>query len=263
MKRFLYFALKIGENASRELYKKFKKEAPLARGTSKEVKSIYDKVSDRIIISSLEKNFPSHSYLTEETGFVDKKSDYLWIIDPLDGTGNFTNHNPFFAVSIALWKKGKPLLGVIEAPALGERFVALYKKGAFYYDLIRKRKFKTKVSKVKETQLSYLVYCEGGEKNKLKVLKIINKYFPKVKEMRKLGSAALELVWVGTGRAEGYLTPKISFWDIAAGILFVKEAGGKLYHFDGKPYQWQDFKNINQTFNLFATNGKINNKIFS
>lgn len=252
----LNFALKAAEKAGRALYHTFRVDEPIIRGSSKEIKTIYDKLTDSIIKKALEKKFPEHSYLTEETGLVDKGGDYLWVIDPLDGTGNFVNHNPLFSVSIALWYKNKPILGVIEVPMLREKFWATLGGGAWHFDILTKRKKLARVSSLKDISKSYIIYCEGNEKRKERLVNLFSQNYKKAKEVRKIGSAAIELAWIGLGRAEAYYTTKISFWDIAAGLLFVKEAGGKLLHFNGQPYRWSDFTPQKQ-FDLLATNGKI------
>lgn len=261
LERKLYTeAVKIAEKAGKTLLGSFRKERPVERGTVKEVKLVYDLVADRIIRKEIESRFPGHSYVTEETGFVDKKSEYLWIIDPLDGTSNFADQNPMFAVSIALWHKGEPLLGVIEAPMMMERFTAVTGHGSYHYDLLRKKAGKAKVSGVSRASEAYGVYCEGGVKNKKKSLDLMSKYYLQIKDTRKLGSAAIELASVGMGRAESYMTTGISLWDIAAGILFVSEAGGVILHLDGKPYEWKEFRH-HRKFDLLATNGNVKIKL--
>ncbi|MEQ9617957.1 MAG: inositol monophosphatase [Deltaproteobacteria bacterium] len=252
--------MEITGRAGKKLIESFRKEDPVERGTVKEVKSAYDLVADRIIRDSIEKYFGTHSYVTEETGFIDKGSDYLWIIDPLDGTSNFADQNPMFAVSVALWKSGEPVLAVIEAPMMHERFVAVRNYGAYHYDLLRKKTEKAGVSDVSRASSAYGVYCEGGVKNKKESLKLLGKYYLQLRDTKKLGSAALELASVGMGRAESYMTTKISLWDIAAGVLFVTEAGGDILHFDGTPYEWKEFKQ-NRRFDLLATNGKLSIKL--
>ncbi|GIW66949.1 MAG: inositol monophosphatase [Candidatus Parcubacteria bacterium] len=255
IKKLIDFSINTSSKIGKILEKLFRKEKPFIRGTSKEIKTFYDELTDEIIKKSIERNFKDHSYLTEETGLVDKNSDYLWIIDPLDGTGNFVNHNPFFSVSIALWYKGEPLLGIIESPILKERFVAIKNKGAFHYDLNKKiKKSLAQLSIVSNLNESYVIYCEGSEKDKSRITKLFSNIYPFVKEVRKLGSAALELAWIALGRAEIYYTTKISLWDIASGIIFVSEAGGKIFKFDGSQYKWNDFYNnpLNK-FDLIAT----------
>lgn len=253
---FLKKATVISEKAGKRLLKSFRKEDPTERGTVKEVKLVYDLVADSIILNAIEKHFGTHSYVTEETGFIDKGSEYLWIIDPLDGTSNFADQNPMFAVSIALWHRGEPVLGIIEAPMMMERFVAVRNRGAYRYDFLRNRARKVRVSDVKRASGAYGVYCEGGVRNKKRSLELLGKYYLQVKDTRKLGSAALELAFVGTGRSESYMTTKISLWDIAAGILFVREAGGEILHFDGSQYEWGEFRR-SRRFDLLATNGKL------
>jgi myo-inositol-1(or 4)-monophosphatase len=259
-RRILRKAVSIAEKAGKRLLESFRKEDPVQRGTVKEVKLVYDIVADKIIRKEIEDSFKDHSYVTEEAGLTDKGSDYLWIIDPLDGTSNFADQNPLFAVSIALWHRGEPLLGVIEAPMMRERFVAVRDYGAFHHDLLRDTTRKAKVSGVKRASSAYGVYCEGGVKNKKKSLGLLGKYYMQIKDTRKLGSAALELAFVGMGRSESYMTSKISLWDIAAGILFVKEAGGDILHLDGSPYEWKEFKH-NRRYDMLATNGKIRIKL--
>lgn len=254
--RFLRGAMSIAKKAGQKLLESYRSEEPVERGTVKELKTIHDETADKIIRESIEKNFPDHSYVTEETGFIAKQKDYLWIIDPLDGTGNFANHNPLFAISISLWVNGAPLFGVIEAPMLSERFVAISEKGAYHYDLLRRTLRRVNVSMNNVLERAYVLYCEGGERDKERVLNIIEEIFLDVKDVRKLGSAAIELAYVGMGRSDCYITTQISLWDIAAGMLFVKEAGGDILHFDGVPYQWSEFDAI-KSYDLIASNGKI------
>ncbi|MDP3993601.1 MAG: inositol monophosphatase family protein [bacterium] len=252
--KFLKFAMSTARKTGQKMAYYFRKKEPVISGAPSGIKTFYDDIADDMIKKLIEKHFPTHSYLTEETGMVDKKSDYLWIIDPLDGTSNFVNHNPFFSISIALWHKGEPLLGVIEVPILQETFTAFRGHGAFHYDGGQKKR--ARVSAISSLSNSYLIFCEGGERNKSRIVKIFRDLYPRTREMRKLGSAAIELSWVALGRSEAYVSTQIHLWDIAAGVLFVKEAGGHLLHFDGTPYQWAEFLK-SKKFDLAATNSKI------
>lgn len=256
IKGFLDIALSAAEEAGKALLAHFRSYKPLSRGMPKEVRTLYDEIADRIIVDAIEGNFPDHSYLTEESGFVERGKEYLWIVDPLDGTSNYANHNPMFAVSIALWRRGEPILGIIEAPAIYERFVAVSGHGAYREDLLRGDRTQAVVSEIDTLDRAYVLSCEGGETDKKRLAGLLSRLYLQVKELRKLGSAALELAWVGVGRSEGYVTTKISLWDIAAGVLFVKEAGGKILHFDGSPYTWQEFQ-PEERFDLMAINGKV------
>jgi myo-inositol-1(or 4)-monophosphatase len=211
----------------------FKKDKSLIslRGESKEVVTKYDKILDKFIINQIKKFFPKDSILTEESGLIEKSKENLWIVDSLDGSSNFANQNPFFSISIAFFQKKKPLLGAVFAPALNEFYFAKRGKGAF---LNGKRIF---VSKIKNLNESYIVYCEGAEKNRKRVAKILSKIFPKVKDIRKIGSAGIESCWVAAGKVDIYFTTQIEIWDVAAGILIVKEAKGKITNFDGKNWK--------------------------
>lgn len=255
MEKILSVAINISEEVGKKLMTYFGKTDISARATPKEIKTLYDEVTDKMIIAAIEENFPAHSYLTEETGRVEKKGDFLWIVDPLDGTGNFVNNNPFFAVSISVWFKGEPLVSVIEAPALGERYVA-YKDDVYREVVGCGEKSNMSVSNVDGLDKSYLIYCEGGADNKARILAMIKDLYVGVKGMRILGSAAMELMWVALGRAEAYITPAISIWDVAAGIHILRNAGGKVSDFDGKNWENPDLLNA-ESIDLAASNGKI------
>jgi len=252
MDKYTKFALKIAKKGASRLMKDFKKFDPSTRGTPKEIKTRYDEIIDKLLIKEISREFPEHSLLTEESGWIPRSEDFLWIIDPLDGTGNYMNGNPFFAISIALWIKGKPHCGVIEAPALGESFVAQKGQGAYMYK--GKSKSKAKLSKTSDLKKAYLAFCEGGTKEKKRVLEYVNQFYNQAKDMRKLGSAALECAWVGIGRADAYITPTISLWDIAAGMIFVKEAGGRNLDFKLKSHTPKNLIENWESINLACAN---------
>jgi myo-inositol-1(or 4)-monophosphatase len=201
------------------------------RSTAKDAVTKYDWLIDQFIIEKIRGTYPEHSLLTEESGYHAANPDWLWIVDSLDGTGNFANQNPFFSVCIALVYKGEITLGAIYAPAIDEFYLAERGKGAY---LNQKR---ISVSNIGELQKSYLFYCEGGDKNRGRTGTILNKVYPKVMDIRKLGSAGIETAWVAAGRGEAYFTTKIEPWDIAPGVLLVLEAGGQVTDFTGKPWQ--------------------------
>ena len=256
MDEYLTFALDISAKTGEMLLKHFRKSNSIQRGSPKEVKSFYDTRADKMLIKALKETFSTHSYLTEESGLIKKDPEYLWIIDPIDGTNNFVNSNPFFSISISLWIKNKPYLGVIHAPFLKETYIAHIKQGAWLEDKLHKTKTTAKTTLIENLDSSYILYCEGGQADRNKTLNLINQIYPKVKGFRKLGSAALELAFVGIGRADAYLTPYTCLWDIAAGILFVNLAGGSLTNFDQKKYKWEEFLN-KKNIDLIAFNGKL------
>jgi len=253
----LNFAIATAQKASQKLMEHYKESPPITRGTPKEVKSLFDEIADKIIIGEIEKEHPTHSILTEETGMIDKNSEYLWIIDPLDGTGNYVNSNPFWAISISLWKNNQPLLAVIDAPALNELYTAEIGQGAQITDTKTDKKTTAQVSETADLNKAYLTFCEGGVIERMYVLQTINDFYTHVKDMRKLGSAALECAWVGVGRADAYITHDISLWDIAAGILFVKEAGGELLKFNFSEYSYEELAKMKK-IDIIASNKQLN-----
>ena len=244
------FIKNLTKKAGEKLFNYFKKEAGLTslRGTSKEIITKYDKLIDGFIVQEIKRHYPEHSLLTEESGLIRRKSEFMWIIDSLDGSGNFASKNPLFSVCIAFLVKEEIVLGAIYAPALQEFYFAKKGEGAF----LNERKIS--VSRVKELKKSYLVYCEGHEKKRRKFAQILTKIYPKVTEIRKIGSAGIESAWIAAGRADAYFTTQIDPWDVAAGVLLVKEAGGKISTFKGK--EWQIKRD-----NLLFSNGRVHSQL--
>jgi len=200
------------------------------RSLSKEVTSSNDDEADAIIIGFIESKFPSHNILTEESTYVEKGSPYKWIVDPLDGSGNFVNHNPFFGVSVCLAFENVPITGVIFAPFLEEMIVARKGHGC----TINGRT--AQVSTTDSFEKTYVVGCPGGEGNNRRFSSIEQQIHHQNKDFRKIGSAAVESYMVAAGRADAFLTLNISPWDVAAGALAVQEAGGLVSDFDGNPW---------------------------
>ncbi|GAI10554.1 unnamed protein product, partial [marine sediment metagenome] len=123
----------LARKAGDVLMKHFRQDCSLfaLRSTAKEASIRYDKDVDRLIIAEIKRHYPHHSLLTEESGFLQGDPDWLWVVDSLDGTGNFANFNPFFSVCIALMHKNELLLGVTYAPAIDEFYLAEKGKGAY------------------------------------------------------------------------------------------------------------------------------------
>lgn len=209
-----------------------------------------DLLAEKIILRKLKKLTPDWQIISEESGDNHKKSDYLWLIDPLDGTTNFFMGNPLFAVQIALLYKKDPVLSFIYCPHLDEFYFAEKGKGAF---------LNNKPIKVSQKKLdkALLTYCHGNEAKYIKqALKIYNHFKTKQFDLRQLGCAAIEFAWVAKGKTECYISPGANPWDVAGGVLLVKEAKGTAYDFRGK--NW----NINST-SVFVSNGKIDKPILN
>jgi myo-inositol-1(or 4)-monophosphatase len=220
------------------------------RSTAKEAATSYDKEVDKLIIEEIKRHYPQHSLLTEESGSLQGDPDWLWIVDSLDGTGNFANFNPFFSICIALMHQSELLLGVTYAPAIDEFYFAEKGKGAYLNGV------KIQVSDVSDLDQSYILYCEGGDKDRGRTGELLHKVYPRVTDIRKLGSAGLETAWVAAGKREAYFSTRIEPWDVAPGVLLVREAGGKVSDFQGNP--WKP-----QTGDFLFSNKKLHEEILS
>ncbi len=205
-----------------------------------------DKRVEKILINELEKT--GYSFISEETGVVEGKiKDKKWIIDPIDGTFNFLNGLPHFAISIAYEEKSEVLSGIIFDPIKNEMFFAEKGSGAYLNNT------RLRVSNKSKLENSCLV--TGGPKFTSKIRDSILDEYKKISlfvrgHIRKSGSAALDLAYVAAGRYDGYWQRELNYWDIAAGIIIVKESGGFVKNLKGDSFQE---KNID----LVASNSTI------
>lgn len=188
-----------------------------------------DKHSEDEIINFISKKYPEHSILAEERGELMKNSEYLWVIDPLDGTTNFAHGLPIFSVSIGLQKKGKTIAGAVYDVMRDVMYAAESGSGAFANNV--------KMSVSKEKSISHSVLVTGFPYN---VNENPDKAFERFEIMtrnsravRRLGSAAIDFCYVASGVFEGFWEVYLHPWDICAGKLLVEEAGGKVSDFSG------------------------------
>ena len=193
-----------------------------------------DLKAEKIIIEELKKARPNYSILSEENGIeINKDKNNTWIIDPIDGTMNFLHGIPHFAISIALKTNDEIVSGLIFDPIKDETFYADKDSGAFFNN------HRIRVSK--KNEIDECLFATGGKIKKQPDLQV-----------RKSGSAALDMAYVAAGRYDGYFQHNLSLWDIAAGIVLVKEAGGLINDID-----------LTQTKNLdvIASSLNINQKM--
>lgn len=190
--------------------------------------SYVDKGAEEILVEGLSKLIPDVGFLTEEDTENDLSKDYVWIIDPLDGTTNFLHNIPYFSVSVALWNKKDLLIGVIKDVMIGDVFTA-YKDGGAYLN--------GHTMKINTIPLSNSLIATGFPYNNdypvEKHFKIIRHWLMNGRGIRRFGSAALDLCYVAAGRTQAYYETSLNAWDVAAGILIVREAGGIVTDFDG------------------------------
>ena len=190
-----------------------------------------DRKAEEIIIEELEKSKKNFSFLTEESGFIENKDkDNFWIIDPIDGTTNFLNGVPHFCISIALLIENEIIAGVIYDPIKDELFYA-EKNGGSYLN-------NKSIRVSKKNKISDCLYGVNFRKN-----------IPDNLIIRNTGSAALDLAYVSSGRFDGCLQKNVNLWDIAAGTLLIKEAGGIVDNFEIEKFNKVNIKASNERIN--------------
>jgi myo-inositol-1(or 4)-monophosphatase len=219
-----------------------------SKGSHRDLLTIADSESEQAIIRTIREYFPDHAILAEESGAHLADSDSWWIIDPVDGTTNFARSFPFFAASVAYWHKGEPALALIEAPRLGERFIAQRGSGATLNDR------RLHVSSTSELRRSILATGFAYVRNEVQRNNVDNfsRIVLKCHDIRRPGAASLDLAYVAAGRFDGFWEPYLKPWDVAAGCLLVQEAGGHVSDFAGGA-DWLFGENIIASNNLIHT----------
>ena len=211
-----------------------------------------DKRAEKIIIGELEKS--EYSFLTEESGVIEgKNKDKRWIIDPIDGTFNFLNGLPHFAISVAYEEKGEIVSGIIFDPIKNEMFSAEKGNGAYLNNS------RIRVSNKSDFQNACLV--TGGPNSRSKKKESVLEEYKKISmktfaHIRKSGSAALDMAYVSAGRYDGYWQRDLNYWDIAAGMIIVKESGGFI-----ESKKWEEFGK--EKVDIIASNSKIHKELIN
>ncbi len=232
----LNIMIKASEKASKILIRDFgeieklqvSKKGPLDFVTNSDLKT------EKIIIEELKKAKPNFSIISEENGTEDNKDkNNTWIIDPIDGTVNFLHGIPHFAISLALKSNDEIVSGLIFDPIKNEMFYAEKDSGAFFNN------HRVRVSK--KNQINDCLFVTGGKmKNELDL------------PYRKSGCAALDMAYVAAGRYDGYFQHNLNIWDIAAGVILIKEAGGIINDID---------LTVNENIKVIASSPDINDKL--
>lgn len=213
-----------------------------------------DLASEKKIIQTIRRRFPDHTFLAEESAFV-KKGDlgksrpdrYRWVIDPLDGTVNFMHGIPLACVSIAVERGGTVLAGGIYDPSHDELFLAAKGQGS----TLNGRRIRVSPEKDLGRALLITGFPYDHRDHSNFYMKYVHAFLKKGQDLRRLGSAAIDLAWVACGRAEGFWELKLNPWDVAAGWLLVEEAGGRVSNFRNQRVT------IDDTTQTLATNGHI------
>ncbi len=261
--KFLGEAQRLALLAGRELMR-HRQQATVhaeSKGQRRELVTAADRAAEQIVVGGLMAAFPEHGVLAEEgvlttQGVASKDAEWVWIVDPLDGTTNFVHGLPHFAVAIALAHRGVPVVGVVHAPALGETFVGARGRGA-------RRLFadgREQVLKVSTTAafadallatgFSYVRNEPGRDDNSGHVAAIL----PHCRDLRRLGSAELDLCYVAAGVFDGYWELYLAPYDTAAGSVLVREAGGLVT-------DWQGGENWLFGQQVVASNGLLHGEL--
>jgi myo-inositol-1(or 4)-monophosphatase len=250
LKKFLEFVQATSAAAGEILIKKNRLRNKIRYKGRVNLVTAADLASEKYIIRTIVKKYPHHSLLAEETPAAEKKSEFRWVIDPLDGTTNYAHGFPFYCVSIALEYSGEIIVGAVYDPEREELFSAYLGGGA---DLNGR-----KIGVTSEARLARSLLATGfpydigttQEDN----LNNYTRFARLSRGIRRAGSAALDLCYVACGRCDGFWELKLSPWDTAAGRLIVEEAGGKVTDFKGRPYSIYDKY-------IIASNGHIHSQM--
>ena len=249
----LEFALAAARAAGAVLLEHFEGELTVATKSSDiDLVTSADRAAEATLTERITRAYPSHWILAEESGRLTGDADVTdprpppgvlqWVIDPLDGTTNFTHRFPHFSVSLALVDHEGPLLGVVHDPTREETFYAVRGRGAFLDSARpRARNGRPQPLRVTPTRALRLALVATGfaytrATTPTNNLLEFNRVVPQVRCIRRAGSAALDLAYVAAGRLDAYWEYHLQPWDVAAGALLVREAGGELTRIDGGPW---------------------------
>lgn len=190
-----------------------------------------DAEAERVVVEKLREAFPGYGVLSEEGGTIAEGEGGRWIVDPLDGTVNYAHALPFFAVSIALEKMGKPAVGVVYDPLADELYTARRDEGAY------RNGEPLQVSRTPEPIQALVATGFPHDRDRMSgALEIFGRFAVKTRSMRRLGSAALNLCYVAAGRLDAYYERGVNPWDVAAGVLLVEAAGGRITDYNGRDF---------------------------
>jgi len=209
-----------------------------------------DRLSEKTVVATILKAFPGHGILAEEGSRVESNSGFLWVIDPLDGTTNYAHGYPSFSVSIGLDCDGHTVLGVVYDPMRDELFTAIKGEGA----LLNGQSIGVSRNEVLIRSLLATGFPYDRTVSRENNLNFFNALIMASQEVRRSGSASLDLCSVAAGRLDGYWELKLHPWDVAAGSLIVKEAGGIVSDFSGTRFSIHDKE-------IVASNGRIHGQM--
>ncbi len=211
-----------------------------------ELVSDADVEAERAIVQVIHRDFPDHAILAEEGFSQTQQHDQLWIIDPLDGTNNFAHHIPHFAVSIAYYENGQAQVAVMTNPMTDDWYIAVRGQGAWYNGT---RCHVSTATQLDQTMVGVGFYYDRGAMMEATLAAVADFFRENIQGIRRFGTAALDLGFLGRGLFGAYFEYQLSPWDFAAGKLFVEEAGGTVTNCQGSPLP------VAAKSTILATNG--------
>lgn len=226
----LEVAIALARQAARLLRARYAKPVPTRWKGRGNVVTDVDVLLERTVRNVLQTEFPKHAFLGEETAASTPRSGWLWVCDPIDGTKNFSRGIPHFAFTIGLWYDGEPVAGVTAHPMTRETFAAAVGQGA------ERNGRPCAVSDVSSLERAVVALDLGYDQERgAAQLELAHRFWGKVETVRISGSAALGLAFVAAGKWDLFVHRNMQAWDLAAGILLVREAGGAVTDGEGKP----------------------------
>jgi myo-inositol-1(or 4)-monophosphatase len=250
LKRLTVFAEKLAVKAGKILARGFTRSIRVSFKGRIDPVTEYDLKSEKCITEQITKTYPEHAILTEEGSAVGGQSAYRWVIDPLDGTVNYSHGFPFYCVSIGFEYNGEPMLGVVYDPERRELFAAALGQGAF----LNGKKIHVSSQRNLERALlatGFAYDIATARKNNLGLFARMAKI---VQGIRRPGSAAIDLCWLAAGRIDGFWELDLHPWDTAAATVIIREAGGRISRLNGQRFSITDK-------DLLASNGHLHKRM--
>ena len=229
MSEFLDTAIKAAKAAGEIIKTNYAQDKTMSRKDDNSPVTITDSAAEQAILDIVSKDFPEHSYFSEEAGHSEHQSEYQWIIDPLDGTTNFGKNLHFFCTSIALQKNNQPVCGVIYIPMLNEMFTAEVGEGAHLNE--------QPISVSSNEDQSIAVYGFGSRGGHASNIPLYEKILPNIGTYRVFGSFAIALCYVAAGRLDALVSTNCQAHDGAAGTIIASEAGATVTNLNNEPWQ--------------------------
>jgi myo-inositol-1(or 4)-monophosphatase len=247
MNQYLEVAIKAAREAGKLVRANFERPMKVHVAEAHDIKLELDVLAQELITDLLLKRFPEHTILGEEGSTNETNSEFEWVVDPIDGTVNYFYGIPHYCISIALRQKQEILIGVIYDPTRDELW-QVERGGKSYLN-------ERVIESSKRTDLGECVVSVGMSKTLSEVdvaIQTFQNMVTRARKCRMMGSAALDLAYVATGRYDAYIERSVNWWDIAAGVLLVEQAGGKLLIAPSKAVEGK--------LSVIAWNGKLDEK---